>query len=803
MGTLVNARSDLENYSIEEQFNKENIDQIMNVAKTYMDTETSSQQEVLKHNTTSFIEDAHVRAATMDRFVDVPKEYGVDSVDTGPLAAFFAKPHIILQGEINASTGNIFYGALGPYILSNTRWAQKMAGYALCRGTAVIRMTINAEPFHQGRVLLSVLPMGNRFSGTYQAMRRASLTAQTQLPNVELDFRDTSAELRIPYVTPVQWYAPYETTNFDWGNLSVDMLSSFATGSGTPNCSYTIWLSFEDMEFSMPVAPQSGVRSSRKSKRVKRIGGVEASKMQQGTISSALDTVSSVAETFESVPLLSSFAAPVSWAARLAGSIASAFGYSKPNNDSVSSFYAHRAYRGYANAEGMSNAEPLSLVARPEVQVLPGFAGTDLDEMSFNYLKTIPAYVGSFDWAATDTTDSILYQIAVAPTSFSTTVPFITGGGTYLAEYAPPAFHLREYFRYYRGSVRMHLKIIKTEFHSGRLQVCYTPDALGGTNTPPSNAADSQFSLREIIDIRERSEVILELPYLSNSNYIDVSEKMGTVQIRVLNELRAPATASQSVEVLVYFSGGDDYELVAPRPTTSRVITPQSGLDSGTIQTAKPIGNLLHKDHHTDFAATSIGDSFTTVKQLIMKYSRFANGFSLGGGNGIATWFFANNNVVPATGPAHDMLSAMSSGYLLARGSMRYVIVACPTGSQPMNSSYTMLSPNTLSTVLGLQPGFSTSQPGATDLIGGLEASFQDVRGGTEVLVPYYNKTLASIVTYSTSAALATNESVPNSRLSYGQSPDCANFVARAAGDDFQFGYFVGFAPFSRAFTPA
>lgn len=804
MGAQFNARSNPEFNCIEEQSSTQNIDQIINVAKTYMDTETTSQQEVLKHNTTSFVEDAQVRTATMDHFIDVPSKYGVESVETGPLAAFFAKPHIIAQGEISAVSGNIFFNPIGPYILGNQRWADKMAGYALCRGTAVIRMTINAEPFHQGRVLLSVLPMANKFSSTYREMRQASLTSLTQLPNVELDFRDTSAELRVPYVTPVQWYDPYHPVNFDWGSLSIDMLAPFATGSGSPNCSYTVWLSFEDMQFSMPVVPQSGIRPNRRSTRVKKIGSHETDNMQKGPISKALDGVAAVSETLQGVPLLSSFAAPVSWASRIASTLASAFGYSKPNNDTIANFYAHRAYRGFANAEGATHAEPLSLVARPEIQVLPGFAGTDMDEMSFNYLKTIPAYVDSFAWNATDSTDSLVYSVALGPTNISNITTLVTAGGTYNAEYAPPAFHLAEYFRYYRGSIRMHLKIVKTEFHSGRLQICYTPNTLGGSNFSPLTTADAQFSLREIVDIRERSEIIVEMPYLCNSNYLDVSSYMGLLDIRVLNELRAPTTASQSVTVLVYYSGGDDYELAGPRPVSSRVITPQSGLDRSTIQTAKPIGNLVHRDHNTEFASTSMGDSFTSVKQLILKYCRFAGGYNATGTRGVASWFFSNESSTPNTaGHAHDMLSAMSGGYLLARGSLRYAFLFTPTDTQRVESSYVMLSPNTLTTISGIDPNFSSVNPDAALFNCGLEVAFQDVKGGCEVLVPYFNKTLSSIVQYSVQSFLADDISTPDSRLTCGIPNNCASMLARAAGDDFQFGYFIGFAPFSRGFTPA
>ncbi len=50
--------------------------------------------------------------------------------------------------------------------------------------------------------------------------------------------------------------------------------------------------------------------------------------------------------------------------------------------------------------------------------MLPGFAGTDLDEMTFSHIVGIPAFITSFNWAAQGT-GTLLYTADLGPLSSS------------------------------------------------------------------------------------------------------------------------------------------------------------------------------------------------------------------------------------------------------------------------------------------------------------------------------------------------------------------------------------------------
>ncbi len=59
-------------------------------------------------------------------------------------------------------------------------------------------------------------------------MKEKVPTQYTQLPNVELDARDTSCELVVPYIAPTDWYKINNSGSLDtfgWGEIVLKVLS--------------------------------------------------------------------------------------------------------------------------------------------------------------------------------------------------------------------------------------------------------------------------------------------------------------------------------------------------------------------------------------------------------------------------------------------------------------------------------------------------------------------------------------------------------------------------------------------------
>jgi hypothetical protein len=545
----------------------------------------------------------------------------------------------------------------------------------------------------------------------------------------------------------------------------------------------------------------------------------EREQMSKG-ISGALTKVAKVASVFNGVPLLNSISKPVEWAARLGSGIASTFGWSKPNTDSVTQPFINRPFRTFGNAEGNTCAETMSIIANPMIGVMPGFAGTDIDEMSFNYLKSIPAYTHTFAWTTSSSaSDSSLYQKKIGMAGLIVETTSVTGLNTNIFRTGAPFVVLSELFNCFRGGIVVTFKFVKTEYHSGRLSVTFTPSHSPTTAVP--NNDEATYALREIIDIRETTEISFVLPYLLAQTYTSTDiGTMGTLDVRVLNELRAPAAAATTISVNVYYHAATDfelqcstnYELVPVTPQSGcelSDIVPQAGDDTGNI--IKVIGNLPVPVYDESTTANCASEAFSSVKQLISRYSRCyfpsTTDPTVSARFSIYPFFLSAvsgldqaNGITP--GVWGDTLSFIASAFALSRGGVRFAFsessdarVTVTTHHVPLPSRYMIGSIITNFT-------FPTDEsnvriPGRASFAGPV-ALFNQVVDGVEVLVPH--QTTAPVrpnIYLDSDTESLLNAPVPGVTdvyLSLNFHTNSADLnVYRSAADDYQLGYFIGF----------
>jgi len=152
--------------------------------------------------------------------------------------------------------------------------------------------------------------------------------------------------------------------------------------------------------------------------------------------------------------------------------------------------------------------------------------------------------------------------------------------------------------------------------------ITWTPDNVA--ITAPTTTGNSMLALRHIVDIRDGTEIELLLPYLVGTNYSitdsfsSSSNCSGQLDITVLNELRAPETCSTAMDILIYYSGGPDFEFAAPGRNNVYPFMPQmADLDCGVIGGDKKLVQ------NTTNAEQSIGELFSSVKQILNKYVFF------------------------------------------------------------------------------------------------------------------------------------------------------------------------------------
>lgn len=762
----------------------------------------------------------------------------VQSSTTGALdqgiASFMAKPIIINSGSItsaNLANSLLFRFAIAPQLTAKPLWANKIAGFMNIRGTARVRLQVNANPFQAGRLILAYIPQYEHMPNS-GALHQASLMAKTQLPHVEMSLQDTECELEIPYIAPTTHYN-VRTGFYDWGTVFCWIYSPLTTGtSGTNQVTYSAWLSFDDFELETPIVAQSGMSMINKKNVIKkyRVNGRSLdSEVNEGKgpISSVLSGVSSIASGLYSIPFLSPIAGPTAWVTNIMSGVASSFGWSKPILDTAPCrmFSNPHAYLANTNASDITNN--LSLLADNKVTIMPDVNLSGVDEMSINFVKRQKAFYKSVIWT-TSTLPGPLARDVMLPTTFRldfASIPFGATSDVNPSDYTPVAF-LGKLYKQWRGSFEVTIKIVKTQYHTGRLIVAFAP----ATTSASITNIQTDYVHREVIDLRDGDEFCISVPYCNNTMYSDcvrvqANEPFMMLHVNVLNELVAPETAGQSVELLFEIRGGEDLEYQVPNSINmvpALTIVPQSGGDS----TVPPIlcnsigGSTIH-DPSTQASQLCIGEHSSSLLQLMKRYTKLCSTLNIIGGSLLRIYpyawggYFANG--VPLGGTSatfvNDYLSLFAGCFAHSRGGVRYRLIQVPVSESDTTtgSIISMLvpfdaltnSPVSLSVASANdQLGMGTPAIASEGVINNGVTSFdQSYAAGTAVSVPMYSKTFARLnhVIPSNSVGAFTPSSngpdICTSTLQFTTTEAAFNAhtsIYRCASDDFHMSFWLG-----------
>lgn len=773
-------------------------------------TTVNEGETVIKSSTTSFVEDGAIvttKAKTYSRD-------GSLTVQNQSLKDFFAKPSLLYHDEwttVAGTNADLFSFNVGGALVGNANWMNKIQGFNLVRGTAVMRVMINANPFQAGRLLLRYIPCVSSMATGQIFSANASLITKSQHPHVELDCRDGIAELELPYITPSYFY-DVKKASHDWGTFYITVLSPLVVGpAGETSVDITAYLYFKDFEMSAPLVPQSK-KWSRKGK------DVEAVYASERPISSSLTIVASAADSLSSVPVLSAAMDTVAWVARGASQLASFFGWSKPQNESNTTVMVSQYNRYAMTAEGADNALPTALSATNKLQTLSENSIYEGDEMSFNFIKSVVSYIDTYSWNTSQVTGTSIMSFGVSPAAFSRNGTRTAGPFTATYKTMPPFSFVAEGFRLWRGSIKIILKIVKTDFHTGRLQITFTPSSTTPYSVPtPTN---SLLALREIVDIRGSSEICLQLPYLIPIDYLKSNEFMGNFDVVVINELRCPETAPSAINVLMFVCAGDDFELQAPSALPP-VFVPQSKKWSETAGAVTAVCDVIGDEKPTppsfDHSSLCIGEHFSSIKQLINRYSQFWCSISSPGNSpDVQIWPWAVGNTyltaggIITNGFVGDPMSYFSHMYVFRRGSVRVGILSSSATAfiKSVLSIMTTTSSyfGNTSKILGFLPFYTTSTGGPTNYAtGSLHVRMSGNAGtllnegvyATEYFhVPYYCATRVSMAYVDASNNISSRNDQPFSGLMVSYPSNVAQMnLTRSGGDDFQFSYFLSAPP--------
>jgi len=664
-----------------------------------------------------FTNDANVAYVATSNPVTVPRLLATSSSTNfaQDIATFLRKPVILSSGHFSIAdvtstpvlTANLPYDAIS----ASSIFSDKIKGFLGIRCDMHLRWQINGNRFQQGRYMLAYVPTGGASllspsTPLSIASHTNTLVQRTQLFRVELDVNcDTEGTLVIPYLSSMN-YCPIVGFRGGSGYGSLGQLSIYpymqlVSPTGPTNCSWIIWIHFENVELIGPATPQAGNSSFKNSKKSRTASEGEQASAGVGPISSMLVKVSKAAGFLSPVPFLGDYAKTVSWFADIGASAASVFGWSKPINLSPSGGMLRVVNHYFSNVDTIDQSLPLSLSCKNSIGQLPGFSGTDVDEMDFGFFKTIPCWDTTFPWAEAVAAGTQLFSYKVTPTTniHSRVINTLT-----VYDLKPVEF-VANYFSYWRGSMVFTIKIVKTEFHSGRLAFVYFPTESNDALQPTSYALSS-YCHREIVDIRDCNEVTFSIPFLSSQSWKPTTGSnthTGTFVCYIVDELVAPANVANNVTLLVEYAGGPDMEFSVPKssPLTPFIgAVPQSG--SGGFNNPKPMTNVCEITEGTLGASNpkfdsninalyTIGEHISSFRTLL----KMTNVMPFITAAGTLKYYqmlpfsfpVVHNSGAVVTNPSNvgDLYGALSSIYLFSRGGLRlkFLQTVPPSTTQP------------------------------------------------------------------------------------------------------------------------
>lgn len=716
-----------------------------------------------------------------------------------------------------SAQGALLYSAEFPdIILSQTLYSEKLVGFLGVRADLQFRLQVNSQPFQAGRLIIAWLPyykyLGQK-AAIFDEVSATALSSFTALPHVELDLAsETEASLSVPFVSPNMYYNLVTGEGY-YGKLYVRVYSPLTdvSGSGTVDC--TLWFNYSNVSLAFPTGAPTASSSVSP---IAQVGSEEKDLEKERSVSLALSKFSSALRTLPAVPAISQIAEPAAWVSDQASAICKYFGFSKPECAGVNSWFKQGPTHFMANYDGENMSHSLALESQNAIEVMSGMVGTDIDEMSLSHITSTPCYYTHFSWTPANVTGNILYSQPISPLVFTidepatqTTVP------TLLTYVTSP-------FAFWRGSIDLKFKFIKTKFHSGRVRIYFQPGISASLNTPRAN-----YNYSQVIDLRSESVISFRVPYVStkpwlwtrnsqNSNFgYDIT---GTVFVEVLNELRAVSTVSANVDVLVEVSAGPDYELAAPSQnllqpvsisgssTLTRLLSRRAKAQSGNEATREEEQQPINKDqlgskevykHLWPNNLFTMGEKVTSVRQLIKRSTLLKSIQAPTSGQWVIfPWRMLGT--YSRTGSATHVpqqfghLDFFSRIFCFGRGGINIKII--PQAANQSRAVVKAIVNYPTSTTLNatditqdtITAAASYLQNGATQVI------MNDLEGCIDVYIPYY--TNYHMIPVSDLVQNAANEDLgvfPPVKLALtNQGGTCD--IYRSAADSFQFGYLIG-----------
>jgi hypothetical protein len=542
--------------------------------------------------------------------------------DDATLDNFFSRPLKIRQYTWTQSS--LFYEKFNPWTLyfDNPRVINRIANYNLLRAKLCVKIVINGNGFHFGRLIASYLPLHqNDFFTQDRSFFIQDVVGASQRPHVYLDpTLNQGGTLCLPFM----WRENYLAipTN-DWefmGNMVIHTMQQLKHANGaTDPVTISVFAWATDVTMSIPTsAMPSGMAPQMDDKpveprKVESMDGKQrwhrshpkysthyndarfkyppepkrnpvpytpqmADEYAGGPISQPASVVARIAGMLTEAPVIGPFAMATRMAASTVSNIAKLFGYSRPNNIANIGYFRPVPMGNLANANVMDTAQKLTFDCKQELTVDPRTVGLGAaDEMSLKSIATRESFLTNFVWTPADPPEQCLFEIAVTPMVWST---LSTTSDTEI--HMPACCFAALPFKHWYGSMRYRFQVVASNYHKGRLKVVFDPHGFA------SNEYNTNYTY--IIDIAESKDFSIDIGWASDKPYCRVDAPgegtideddypwapgevgftpgngaNGVLRVYVVNELTTPnSTVDNSIEMNCFVATGDDIQFRNP-----------------------------------------------------------------------------------------------------------------------------------------------------------------------------------------------------------------------------------------------
>jgi len=555
----------------------------------------------------------------------VPHDATASSLVTNAhLGQFLSRPTKIFTvvWTENASAGNIATFRPWELFFNQSSIRNKLEGFGYLRCKLHLKFTINASQFYYGSIGAFYTPMAGYIqetTGFNYGYAPGQQVLQSQKPHVWLDPQTTStSEMELPFLYHRHFLDATQLNQFTgMGRIDLTQYAALrsANGVSTNGVNIVVYAWATDVEM-------TGLTS-------KPVLQSKREYVANGQISGPASTVASVANRMSKIPVIGPFAKATEMAASTVGDIASLFGFTNVPNVRDVEAVKTTSFHTLASSEISEPINKLSLQPKQEIAIDSTYAGDPMgDQLHITNFCQRESFLCGALWTTTTAEDAVVFTSYVTPQLYE------KSGGTNYHVYSTPMAYIAQLFNAWRVDLIFRFKVIKTQYHRGRLSISWDPLQTSMANMPGFGNPRVQniiFDLEDTDTIEVRVPYMQDVPFLrlrdgsggidgpwwsngGSPTQTDTERRCnGTIQVRVVNRLTAPE-ASSDVDVLVFVRAAENIEFASPadiRDKTHMVLQSKREFVFGDPSISDP-----------DSYSEVYGEKISSLRQLLHRQSK-------------------------------------------------------------------------------------------------------------------------------------------------------------------------------------